>query len=133
MPVNVAEWLVDCVLIACGVLLFGLAMGSLAEAVASSSKEARQAQVGQLMLLLLGHCEERRAVELLWEQRHRAPPCCGTASSMLGRPCRAATTWEPARSLAAHAGVLWLAPWLGRSGIDSARVYASSSACVGLH
>ncbi|KAL4423608.1 hypothetical protein ABPG77_009195 [Micractinium sp. CCAP 211/92] len=45
VPVNVAEWLVDCLLIACGVLVFGLAMGSLAEAVASSSKEARQAQL----------------------------------------------------------------------------------------
>jgi hypothetical protein len=32
--------------VAFGVLMFGLALGSMAELVASSSKEARQAQVG---------------------------------------------------------------------------------------
>ncbi|KAL4439851.1 hypothetical protein ABPG75_002852 [Micractinium tetrahymenae] len=45
VPVNVVEWLVDCVVVAFGVLLFGLAMGSLSDVVASSSKEARQAQL----------------------------------------------------------------------------------------
>ena len=46
VPRNPLEWVVDCVVVALGVLMFGLALGSLAELVANSSKEARQAQVG---------------------------------------------------------------------------------------
>lgn len=44
VPQNSLEMLVDCGVIAVGVLMFGLALGSLGDVVASSSKEARQAQ-----------------------------------------------------------------------------------------
>ncbi len=45
-PSTAAETAVDCFMVAFGVLMFGIIMGSIAEQVANSSREARQAQVG---------------------------------------------------------------------------------------
>ena len=46
VPSTAVETGVDCFIIAFGVLMFGIIMGSIAEQVANSSREAQQAQVG---------------------------------------------------------------------------------------
>ncbi len=44
-PSTAAETAVDCFIVVTGVLMFGIILGSIAEQVSNSSREARQAQV----------------------------------------------------------------------------------------
>ena len=56
VPSTAVETGVDCFIIAFGVLMFGIIMGSIAEQVANSSREAQQAQVGDEGSLLAWAC-----------------------------------------------------------------------------
>jgi hypothetical protein len=83
-PSTAAETAVDCFLVAFGVLMFGIIMGSIAEQVANSSREARQAQVSWLGF----GCRWR--VRGGWGRLHpywKLPGGRNMASSGAGRGC----------------------------------------------